>query len=66
MPHDRNGKPIEKGDEVLIRATVVDVYAGEKLCNANFRVVDPADLAADGEYIPSLTFNTRLVEKVEK
>lgn len=33
MPHDRNGKEIRVGDEVLLRAKVTQVWAGEDYCN---------------------------------
>jgi hypothetical protein len=63
MPHDRKGSLIQEGDTVIIRAKVTAVYASETACNATFEVEENPDCPE--EYRPQMTFNTRLVEKVE-
>lgn len=62
MPHDKNGKVLAAGDEVLIRARVEGVMAGEEYCNVQVRTLEPMPPYEEGDL---LTLNTRQVEKVE-
>ncbi|MEN3329015.1 MAG: hypothetical protein V7638_3822 [Acidobacteriota bacterium] len=61
MPHDKNGNTLSVGDEVLIRAVVNRVDAGEEYCNVGLETVEPM---FPGDYRSGLTLNTRQVEKV--
>lgn len=61
MPHDKNGQPLNVGDEVLIRARVEQIFPGATTCNAQFRTVEkmtPESRAGD-----LLTLNCNQVEK---
>jgi hypothetical protein len=59
MPHDRNGRLVQKGDTVLVPMTVVEVYSAEDYCNVQLKI--------EGENGPgritggSLTLNARQV-----
>jgi hypothetical protein len=41
MPHDRNGREVQKGDVVWLRATVLEVYASETACNVRVKIHAP-------------------------
>lgn len=59
MPHDRFNRPLKIGDQVVIRATVTQVYQGETACNF---AVEVNDCHQTGEFRPVMAFNSRLVE----
>ena len=61
MPHDANGKLLQKGDEVLIRAVVQDVQAAEDYCNCTVKTKTPMPPYTEGT---AITLNTKQVEKV--
>jgi len=60
MPHDKNGQQLSVGDDVLIRATVTNVSAGEEYCNVNLETVEPM---FPGEHKTPIVLNARQVEK---
>jgi hypothetical protein len=63
MPHDKNGKALQVGDEVLIRAKVEQIWPDATTCNAQFRTLEkmtPANAAGD-----LLTLNCNQVEKID-
>jgi len=63
MPHDRNGKPLKAGDEVILRAKVTEVYPQEDACNANVEIID---VNLCGQYAGGpITCNTQHMELVE-
>lgn len=35
--HDKNGKPIKKGDKVTIEAVITETHASDEFCNARAR-----------------------------
>ncbi|MDR3634378.1 MAG: hypothetical protein P4L84_11285 [Isosphaeraceae bacterium] len=61
MAHDRNGKPLKNGDEVILRGTVEITSTSVDFCNVLVRVPHPTDpnqnLSASG--------NSRCCELVE-
>lgn len=62
MPHDKNGVELKKGDEVLMRMKVLEVYPQQEACNVTLEAIG----GPKHEYHPQLTCNTRLVEKIEQ
>jgi hypothetical protein len=63
MPHDRNGKPVTKGDVVTMTFGVLDVQQGEKDCNCTLQAIPPAGF--DGTYLPIVACNTGLIGKID-
>lgn len=68
MPHDRNGKLLAAGDEVVIRGRVKVVTESEHYCNCTIELAEPmptgdATPPRAGDCISAI--NTRQVEKVE-
>jgi hypothetical protein len=61
MPHDCKGREVGVGDVVLIYAKVKEVFQSETACNFSCQVLDPNEPPL-GEYLPTLTFNTRVAE----
>lgn len=60
MPHDKFGKKIEAGDEVIVRFKVKNVFTGEDHCNVNLESVE----LMDGKFPTSLCqINTKQTEK---
>lgn len=60
MPHDKNGNQLSPGDNVIVRATVVRVDAGEDYCNIQLETVEPM---FPGEHKSAITLNAKQVEK---
>lgn len=63
MPHDAKGNLVQLGDTVIVRFKVTGVQHVEDYCNITLQALgtpQPADC-----YVPSLTTNAKLVEKVE-
>jgi len=60
MPHDKNGNQLKPGDQVIVRATVSDVHAGEEYCNVNLETDEPM---FPGDHKTPITLNTKQVEK---
>lgn len=63
MPHDKHGKVIEVGDEVVIRAKVKQVWPGAETCNLQVETTEKMLPAHDTG--SSITLNANQVEKVE-
>ena len=59
MPHDKNGKLVEKGATVNVSFKVVDVYTGDDYCNASLETVEPM---FPGDHKTGLTINTKQCE----
>jgi len=62
MPHDKNGHLIEKGDEVLIRATVREVWPGADTCQLS--VITTEKMLPEHAEGTHVTLNACQVEKV--
>ena len=56
--HDKNGKPLNVGDNVLILAVITSLTGGTDACNGNFTVCGPE--RGPSEYTPQLAMNTKL------
>lgn len=56
--HDRNGTPIQKGDVVLLEATVKELYGGDDYCNVQLGIGADKPHGADNVQA-SVTINTR-------
>jgi hypothetical protein len=63
MPHDKNGAPLQVGDEVLIRAKVERIYPDAATCNGQFRTVET--MTPDSSAGDLITINCHQVEKVD-
>ncbi len=63
--HDKNGKPIKKGDKVMVQATIAETYATEDFCNVQLHIGRDKENAADNVH-GTLTLNSRQVELVEE
>ena len=61
MPHDRNGKLLRDGDEVVLKGIIKSIQAFEEYCNAQVMLV-PMPPYTD-PYV--ITINTRQTELVE-
>jgi len=61
--HDRNGKPLAVGDEVVIHGKVVETFPNATTCNIRLELTD----RQPGGTMPSFyTLTSNQVEKVEK
>jgi hypothetical protein len=60
MPHDKNGKALQVGDAVIVRAVVAQVCESPDYCNVTLKTVEPMH---PGDLRSSLVLNTRQVEK---
>lgn len=63
MPHDKHGRILEVGDEVLIRARVKQLWPGAAVCNAQLETVEK--MTPDRGTGEILTLNANQVEKVD-
>jgi hypothetical protein len=63
MPHDKNGKLLKAGDEVIVRCEVKTIHAGEEFCNLQVETIEP--MFPMNNRI-GITLNTKQVELVEK
>lgn len=65
MPHDKNGKLVEKGAKVRVDFVVTEVYQteGDGYCNASLETVEPM---FPTENKCHLTVNAKQCEVVEK
>lgn len=61
MPHDSKGERVQVGDEVLIRATVREVYEGEEYCNVQLETAIPMQPSGAAYQI---TLNAGQIERV--
>ena len=61
MPHDKNGQLLELGDEVLIRATVKQIWPGADTCNMQVETTEK--MLPSHETGSSITLNANQVEK---
>lgn len=63
--HDKNGKPIKKGDKVIIEAVVRETYATDEFCNIQLGIGMDEEHAAHNVQA-YVTLNAKQVEVVEK
>ena len=61
MPDDKNGTPLAVGDRVTMEFDVQSIGEGESGCNVTLAAIDSP--AAEDEYLPSVTCNSKLVTK---
>lgn len=60
MPHDRDGRLLQRGDVVDVRMEVKDLSTGEEACNVTLEALE----RPKGEtYIPQMTGNSRFCRK---
>lgn len=62
--HDKNGKPLKKGDKVMIEGVVEETYATPDFCNIRIGFAKDKPNAADNVH-GSVTLNSRQVELIE-
>jgi hypothetical protein len=60
MPHDQNGRPLKGGDTVRLLCQVLNIHATEQDCNVDLAVLGPPK-----EYLPQISCNSRLAEKLD-
>ena len=63
LMHDRNGKPLAKGDKVIIEAVITDLSATEDYCNVSLESVHGR--RPDGMKETFNAINTGVLEKVD-
>lgn len=63
--HDKNGKPIKKGDKVIVEAVVLETYATTDFCNVQLGIGRDAEHSAHNVH-GTLTINTKQVELIEE
>ena len=61
MPHDRFGKLLKVGDEVVYRGVITSISEGSETCNLNVKAVAPVKENHWGEQ----TFTAYLTELVQ-
>lgn len=61
--HDRTGKPLQKGDKVIIRAVVTELHATEHYCNVS--VETEHGRRPDGQKERISAINTAVLDKAE-
>jgi hypothetical protein len=62
MPHDKNFRVLEVGDEVILRCRITHVSQGETDCNVTAEAIE----RPEGEsYIPTIAGNSKFYERVE-
>ena len=61
MPHDRNGKLLRDGDEVVLNGIIRSIQTGDEYCNAQVALAPMPPYTEP--YI--ITINTRQTELVE-
>lgn len=61
--HDRNGKALHVGDQVMIQCVVKDLQAGEDYCNVSLETVHGRRPDGAKEHIGAI--NTGVVEKAD-
>jgi hypothetical protein len=61
MPNDLKGNLIQSGDEVIVRAKVTQVQAGEEMCNCTLQTIEPM---FPSDRPTTFVLNTKQVEKV--
>lgn len=62
--HDKNGKPLKKGDKVLVEAVIEQTHASEDFCNITLGIGKEKEHGADNIH-SSVTLNSRQVELIE-
>ena len=60
MPHDKNGSLLLVGDEVILRAKVLNITEGETACNITTEALERPE---GEEYYPQICGNSRFYEK---
>ncbi len=60
MPHDKNENHLQPGDQVIIRATVTAVHAGDEYCNVSLETDEPM---FPGDHKTPITLNAKQLEK---
>ena len=63
MPHDKNGNPLRRGDEVLVRFRVKQVNQGEDFCNVELESLE--HMQPSGPPLTIMAINSRQTELVE-
>lgn len=67
MPHDKNGKVLQLGDEVILRGRVVQISPNETYCNCTVELTERMPTGEGEGRVEKLSaVNTRMFEKVEK
>lgn len=62
--HDKNGKPLKKGDKVLIEAEIVETYGAVDYCNVQLGIGLNKENGPDNVH-GRVTLNSRQVEKID-
>ncbi len=63
--HDRNGKALQVGDEVVVRGKITNLGTAGDHCNCTMEFDEPMPAYPDQKQILS-ALNTKMVERVEK
>ena len=58
--HDKNGKPIKKGDKVTVEAVIAETYATEDFCNVQLWIGRDAEHSAQNVH-GTLTINSKQI-----
>jgi hypothetical protein len=62
MPHDKNGRRIEVGDEVIIRGRVTQIWPSAASCNTQVETVER--MLPSHESGTTVTLNANQLEKI--
>ena len=63
--HDKNGKPVKKGDRVIVEAVIGDTYATPDFCNVQLHIGHEQEHSAHNVH-GTLTINSKQVELIEE
>lgn len=62
--HDKNGKPLFKGDTVTITCVVKECTSNPDHCNVTLETVEP--MFPSDDYKSTIVLNTKQVEKIDQ
>lgn len=63
--HDKNGKPIKKGDKVIVEAIVEETFATDEFCNVQLGIGTDKEHGAHNVQ-SRVTLNAKQVEVIEE
>jgi hypothetical protein len=64
--HDKNGKPIKKGDRVLIEAEITDTSTSETFCNVTLKIGKKGEEHGPYNVTGTVVVNAQQTELIEE
>lgn len=63
--HDKNGKPLKKGDRVTIEAEITETYATDEFCNVQLKVGEKDQEHGPHNVTATVTVNAKQTVLIE-